>query len=318
MLEDFKETQSVPYLILSNALNINKLSHAYLIDCNNYDRSYDFVLAFVKSIVCDGKKKCDECNLCKRIDDGNYLELKIIESDSNVIKKEQLMDLQSDFSLSGIENSKRIYVIKDCDKMNKQASNCLLKFLEEPSSDIIAILMTNNISVLLPTIVSRCQLIKLNNVNDSCYDSTLYNFASLFCKKRSEFDEFVNDDVKKKLLDDVINFIDYFEDNGIDTFIYLNKMWFSNFITRDDNIMALSLIVNFYYDVLRNKSDNDNRFFVEYSDLIKKVSENNSLESILNKISICCFKYGDLKYNVNINLLIDDMLVRLGECNEYS
>ena len=321
MFDDFIESQNVSYNLLKNAIYNNKLSHAYLIDGNNYEYAFDFVMAFVKLVICDNHysnfDKCGDCSICKRIDDGNYTEVKIIESDSLVIKKEQLIDLQNSFSLSSIEGGMRVYVIKDCDKMNKQASNSLLKFLEEPVDNIVAILFTNNVSSLLPTIISRCQVIKLSNIN-AYSDKAINNLASLFYSKKEDIESFINDESNNKIIDNVILFIKYYEENGLDTLIYIKKMWYNNFLSREDSMMALALILNFYNDVLRFKLGLNTYFFGDYLDLIHSVSDDNSLNKILNKIEICYNKYGDLKYNLNVNLLIDDLLIRMGECDEYS
>ena len=81
-------------------------------------------------------------------------------------------------------------------------------------------------------------------------------------------------------------------------------------------MMAFSLITNFYFDVLKYKSSINDYYFIDYVFLIEKVSNLNSLVDIINKIEICYNKYDDFKYNLNINLLVDDFLIRLGECNE--
>ena len=321
MLDNFKNDQFIPYTIITNAIKNNKLSHAYLIDGNNYEYAFDFVMSFVKTIVCENNftydsDKCSLCNICMRIDDGNYPEVKIIESDNMVIKKEQLLDLQSSFSRSSLEGNKRIYIIKDCEKMNKQASNSLLKFLEEPVDNVVAILFSNNISSILSTIISRCQFIKLNNIKHVNANNTIENFAFSVCNNKSDIDNFLNDESKNKIISDVVSFIDYFEKNDLDVFIFLKKMWFNNFLSKDDNLLAILLITYFYYDVLKYKYNITDFYFVEYDYLIKEVANNNSILTILNKIELCYNKYDDLKYNLNLNLFIDDFLIRLGECYE--
>jgi len=321
VLDDYMESQDIPYTLLKNSVVNNKLSHAYLIDGSNYEKAFDFVMAFVKLIICNNhysnNNLCSQCNICRRIDDGNYTDVKIIESDSLVIKKEQLMDLQNSFSLTSLEGNKRVYVIKDCEKMNKQASNSLLKFLEEPCDNIIAILFTNNVSSLLSTIISRCQVIKLNN-NKVFNNKAVYNFASIFCSKKEDIDFFVNDESKSKMIDDVISFIKYYEENGLDSLIYVKKLCYNIFSSREDSLMGISLVLNFYNDVLRYKFGLDNYFYQEYIYLIEDISNRNSLNKILNKIELCYNKYSDLKYNLNVNLLIDDLIIRMGECDECS
>ena len=288
MLEDFKESQFVAYSLLSNAIKNNKLSHAYLIDANHYEDSYDFVLSFVKTIICGNHHSSseNECTLCHRIQNNNYPELKIIETDSSVIKKEQLLELQSDFSRSSIEGNYRIYIIKDCDKMNKQAANCLLKFLEEPVSGIIAILLTNNFSKLLSTIVSRCQVIRLNNVRSLNNNSTLENLALVCCDNKREFLQFLEDEMKLELIDSVIYFLDYFEENGLDTLLYMKSLWYNKFSTREDALLAILLMVYFYYDLLKSKLGNNKYFFCDKSDFVEKCASMNSIESILHKIDV--------------------------------
>ena len=321
MLDNFKKDQFIPYTIITNAIKNNKLSHAYLIDGNNYEYAFDFVMSFVKTIVCENNftydsDKCSLCNICMRIDDGNYPEVKIIESDNMVIKKEQLLVLQSSFSRSSLEGNKRIYIIKDCEKMNKQASNSLLKFLEEPVDNVVAILFSNNISSILSTIISRCQFIKLNNIKHVNANNTIENFAFSVCNNKSDIDNFLSDESKCKIISDVVSFIDYFEKNDLDVFIFLKKMWFNNFLSRDDNLLAILLITYFYYDVLKYKYNINDFYFVEFDYLIKEVANNNSILTILNKIELCYNKYDDLKYNLNLNLFIDDFLIRLGESYE--
>ena len=95
------------------------------------------------------------------------------------IKKQQIVDLQQEFSRSAVEGKKRIYIIKDCEKMRPEAANSMLKFLEEPEDNIVAILMTNNINNVLSTIISRCKVFKLSNVfNDVIsVDEELENLA---------------------------------------------------------------------------------------------------------------------------------------------
>ena len=81
------------------------------------------------------------------------------ERQNDVIKKEQITDVIKEFSMSGLENGARIYIISEADKMNVASSNALLKFLEEPVPNRYAILLTKNHKKLLDTIISRCQLL---------------------------------------------------------------------------------------------------------------------------------------------------------------
>ena len=317
--DDFIDNQNVSYMLLKNSVLGNKISHAYLFAINNYENVFDFVLSFVKMIVCENHYSngsfgvCDNCNICSRIDSGNYPEIRIIESDTSVIKKEQLLELQSDFSKSSIEGKYRIYIIKDCDKMNKSASNSLLKFLEEPVEGIIAILMTNNINKLLSTIISRCQLIRLCNRMNFSDNSTINNLSLVCCSGRNEIISFRDSDKNGELLTSVIDFICYYEDNGVDILLYMKKLWYNSVRTREDNIIAFKFFVYFYYDVLRCKIGENRFLFCEQKDLISKVAKLNDIEKIVKIIGIFQYGFDMLIANLNVNLLFDDIVIRLGE-----
>ena len=167
MLDDFKLEQQIVYKTLINSVINNKTSHAYLIETNGYPKSLDLALAFSKYLLCpnsySNNTNCKNCNQCLNIDKNEFIELKIIEPEGQWIKKSQLEELQEMFSKKSIIGNKKVYIINKADKLNVSSSNSLLKFLEEPEEGIIAILLAENISQLLPTIVSRCQILSLKN-----------------------------------------------------------------------------------------------------------------------------------------------------------
>lgn len=305
MLDAYKDGQAVAYNIMMNAINNNKLSHAYLFDSNGNSDVMNIVLSFVKIIICMDKKSDEEIlNICDRIDNGNYIDVKIIEPDGLWIKKEQLLDLQSEFSKSAIEGSKKIYIIKSADKMNIQTANSILKFLEEPVDDIIAILIVDNINLVIPTIISRCQIIKLNKKKYE--ESSLLNFSNLCNNTKYRC---LSDDEKRQFIDDVINFVMMIENSGLDTLIYTKNIWHNKFKDRNDNIMAIELIINFYYDVMKFISNLKINFFKDKIEYIENVSKKNSLISVAKKIEILDEIKNNFKRNLNINLLVDKLII---------
>lgn len=64
-----------------------------------------------------------------------------------------------------INSGKQFYIIEYAENLNSSSANALLKFLEEPDDEIIAILVTKNINKVISTIVSRCQIVNLNHYN---------------------------------------------------------------------------------------------------------------------------------------------------------
>lgn len=156
---------------IENIVAHNKISHAYIIELCDYESDIKLVNSFIKILLCKGNTKsfdklnCGSCNICNLIDSLNYPDIKYIKPDGKEIKKNQLLDLQKDFNNKSLLDNKRIYVIEEADKLNIAAANTLLKFLEEPADDIIAILLTKNRYKLLDTILSRCQVLTIGSDN---------------------------------------------------------------------------------------------------------------------------------------------------------
>ncbi|NBI30790.1 DNA polymerase III subunit delta' [Chengkuizengella marina] len=146
---------------LQNGLRMNKISHTYLFTGPSGTGKSKMALNFAKAIFCIQNKDdaCDQCIECKKFEHGNHPQLRLIEPDGNHIKIEQIRDLQKDFSYKMNENQVKIYILFHADQLTIQAANSLLKFLEEPQSNVIAILIANNGHAILPTIRSRSQWI---------------------------------------------------------------------------------------------------------------------------------------------------------------
>lgn len=156
------------YNIVHNIVQFNKISHAYIVEIGDYQQDFACILDFVKLILNNGNN--NSSNIDEMIDNNCYPDLRIIEADGNVIKKKQLIELQDEFKNKSFLNNKMIYIIKDADKLNDASGNTILKFLEEPEDDIIAILVTKNRYKIIDTILSRCQILSLvgdNNIFDT-------------------------------------------------------------------------------------------------------------------------------------------------------
>lgn len=295
--------------LFDKAIKNNKLSHAYLFDSNNNSNSLDVVLSLCKMIMCENDDYfCDNCSVCNRISHDNYTDVKIIRPDGNYIKKEQIIELQNNYSMISIEGKKRIYIILDCDKMNTSTSNSLLKFLEEPYEDVIAFLVTNNVNKVIDTIKSRCQVLKLVNEEYGNLNS-IGKIANLVVKTREEFDSFINDENNINLINDVIEFIKYYENNGLDVLIYVDKMLNLKKRSREGVNFIIDMLINFYYDIILLRNGQDIKIFNDYMDILNVVDKLNSDDKLLKKLSILLEYKEYIKFNVNIGLLFDSLII---------
>ncbi len=320
MLDDYKDKQPVIYRQLKNILNGN-LSHAFIFVTNKNIYSEEIIISFAKSIVCPNNyinsKDCKECNVCERIDKKEYQEIKIIKPDGLWIKKDQLVEVQKDLSTKPIEGSKRVYLIYEADKMNKQASNSLLKFLEEPTEDIIAILITDNYNQILDTVASRCQTITFSNSN-ICECIKSYNYENttllkLFLMYQNEKDisEYMNNKDNMSFLDNVVKFVLKYEELKIKMICHAKKYFHSVFIEKEAICYAFEIITLYYKDVIQYKMKDKVDYFDNYINDIKKVADNNTQKQLIIKLNKILEHKEHVKNGMNINLLLEKLIIDL-------
>lgn len=317
MLDDYQEKQSIIYQMMKNAVTKQKISHAYLFDIKNSKQGSDMIMAFVKYLLCPEKKsnlkECGTCTQCQKIQDFNYTELKIINPDGLWIKKEQLDELQEEFSKKAIEGNFKIYIINEVEKLNKYAANSLLKFLEEPESGIIAILVTNNIFQVLETIRSRCQILSFNTEKEnSNMGEDLIERLSKYIKQDVFFIENVEEKEKyNKFIQNVIQFIEYLEKNGTETLLYSTKLWHNNINEKNQILLAFDLMTFFYFDVMNQKCNREIKIFLEHKKIIIDINEKNDINYITRKINSIMNMKKKIRINVNNGLLIDQLILTL-------
>lgn len=321
MLKKYIEDQPVACKILESSIKAKNISHAYLFISNQYSRTFDLAKDFAKKIltedIVDEKTKQKIVN---EIDNESYSDLIIVETEGLWIKKETIGNLQKEFSKKSVIGNKRVYIINNAHKLNVSSSNSILKFLEEPEKDIIAILITSNKYQLLDTIVSRCVNINLNkdktNINHSKI-STKEKIANNIFNNEIEKQEFLDSPETEKLITNVINFITFYESHQNQTILYLNNIWHTKIKEKNEIIIAFDLMVMFYKEFLNIYVGNAIEIFNEYEEKIKTMCNNNTLDQLCNKISVIITMKEKIKYNVNSKLLMDKLILKLGgENNE--
>ena len=320
MLDEFKLEQPIVYRTLINSIKNNKCSHAYLIESNGYSRSMDLALAFAKYILCPNSyinfEKCENCSQCKKIDNKEFLELKIIEAEGQWIKKNQLEELQYDFSKKSILGNKKVYIINGAEKLNVSSSNSLLKFLEEPEEGIIAILITDNKYQLLDTIISRCQVLTLNPSNEKNLGNILEILGNNLYNNKNDIENYINNEENLIKVEKVIEFVKYYEENHMNTLAYINKLWHQVFTDKQEVSNALNILLLFYKDVFNKKLGNNLEIFKDYVKEVDYVMQKNKIGVIISKINVIMNLKEKVKFNINNNLLMDKLLIELEGCEQ--
>ena len=316
MIEKYKDSQPIVYKIMKNIILSNKISHSYLFETKGYSEGFDLALSFAKSLLCPfsyiDNINCKECKQCENINSNNFPEITIIKPDGVNIKKEQMMNLQEEFGRKALMGNKKIYIINGVEYFNSSSANSILKFLEEPEENIIAILVTKNINMVLDTIISRCQIMSLRVNQDVNPNSELiYKIASNIENSVSDVNNFVKDESNIIKMCEILKFIKFYEKYKSEILLFKNKYWFSTFADKKDNIWAYNVLILFYRDVINYFMNENLEIFEEKKELIAYVAEKNNLEQIYNKINMLIQANNRLVKNANVNLTFDKMIIEM-------
>ncbi len=144
--------------LLDTAITGKRLAHAYIFTGPSQVGKRTVARKLGQILVCEVNSGCGECVQCKTFQAGSNADLIELSGD-NGLKIEVVRDLSYKLSLKPYAAPFKIAIIDNAHNMTVEASNALLKSLEEPKPNTIIVLITDNASKLLPTIISRAQKI---------------------------------------------------------------------------------------------------------------------------------------------------------------
>jgi DNA polymerase-3 subunit delta' len=151
--------------LLDRSIATGKLSHAYLFVGPKQVGKHTLAVATAQAILCTGEQPpCGTCRACRLTMAGKHPDVHLIGPEGRSIKIEVIRDMQHVISLSAVEGSHRVVIVDQFDLATPSAANALLKTLEEPPGQVILLLTAGRLEALLPTIVSRCQVLSLRLV----------------------------------------------------------------------------------------------------------------------------------------------------------
>ncbi len=271
---------------IDKIIEYKRVSHAYLIEIDN-DKDMIYIYDFIKMIICDCLyQKIDKNNnIVKLIDNNNYPDIKIIEPDGNWIKKTQLLELQKEYNNKSLLGKKRIYIINKAERLNSSSANTMLKFLEEPEEDIIALLITDNRYHVLDTILSRCQILNLKE--------DIYN-------------------IEKE--DEIMDLIECFI-NPNNFFLQYNYLMNKEIVDKTIFKEKLQKIEHIFINYLNCKFEKSlEKAEEDLNVLLKKCDD----KDIIKYISIIEEEIPKLEFNVNFKLWLDSFFSKLvgGSCDD--
>lgn len=155
---------------LQNALQYNKISHAYLIQGEKLSGKRMTADLFARALQCEcsGARPCNQCRSCRQAINGNHPDIIYIAHEKpNVISVDNIrQQINADIAIKPYSGPYKVYIMDEAEKMNVQAQNALLKTLEEPPEYAVILLLAARGETMLPTILSRCVTLHIKPVPD--------------------------------------------------------------------------------------------------------------------------------------------------------
>jgi len=161
-------------LILQGALRSGKIAHAYIFVGPSGVGRLTAARAFAQALLCaaGGDDACGVCGPCRKVAGGTHPDVRTIvpgRTESGAERRgvaiDQVRDLKRDAAYPPYEGRRKICIIEETEQMRAEAANSLLKVLEEPPTSMVIVLITESTEALLPTLVSRAQLVRFTPVS---------------------------------------------------------------------------------------------------------------------------------------------------------
>lgn len=318
--EYLEKYQPIIFHTFANALKRNKLSHAYLLSGAPGSPLKEIAMFFTKSILCDNPNPfaCNNCITCMRVDEGNYADVMILDGDKSKIKREDVEKIMHNFDKTALEDKGiMIYVINNIEAMNTVSINAILKFLEEPGKNIYAILTTENESKILPTILSRTQILRLKTVNQSIIINEAKNagindddaqILSAFYSDIERMKEAIESEpykIAKQALDDQLNSLLISKEDAIFT---CEKLIIPAMKSIDAAKFYIKMLALSFQDLL-NISVGSDIVLSCYETVLKELAHR--LTHLDSSLLMIMQAQSKLDLNVNIGLLLDHIIYEI-------
>lgn len=318
------DEQPIVFQTLSHALCNQKVAHAYLFHGASGTPKKESAYLLAKSIVCSHVDEngfaCEACDECRRIEGNNFSDMMVLDGTTTSIKKENILKLQHEFMKTGLEHTgKKIYVLNRAENATPDALNSLLKFLEEPGSDMIAILLVEQLDRLLPTIISRCQIVPFQPLTwEHCYNISkqkldeldAYLISSMIRSPKVILEVQESEEYQHALYL-FKDFQESFLSSPYDSLALLLQEGFDQKKTRNGKLCMqyfLEMLMTFYKDILQGGTWIENTWYVELISSFRR--KGYDMAALLEIVLVCRDK---LFKSVNITLLSDQLVYQMKE-----
>lgn len=328
-MEGFKSVVGHKDIIqyIQNAVREDKVSHAYILNGERGSGKRMLAKLFAMTLQCEGQgtEPCGTCHACKQAESGNHPDIIFVthEKPASIGVEDIRLQVNQDIQIKPYQGPKKIYIIGEADLMTPQAQNALLKTIEEPPAYAVIFLLTEKADTLLPTITSRCVMLKLRNIKDTLIRKYLMENMKIPDYKADVCTAFARGNLGRAIMLAESEHFNEIREEAVQLLKYIDEMELFEIVKAIKRIQSykleiedyLDIMMIWYRDVLMYKAtkDVDRVIFQEQLSFIREKSKKSSYEGIELILESLDKAKSRLKANVNFDLVMELLLLTIKE-----
>lgn len=307
--------------LLSRMLHNDRLAHALLFTGIDGIGRQTTAKALAMALNCAnpvGESACGMCRSCQKAISGNHPDVIIVKPSGVFIKIDQVRSLRKHLRFAPLERGRRVIIINDAQTMNAEASNAMLKILEEPPNDTHIILTASQTTDLLPTIVSRCQNINFRPIPVAKIADVLVAKGNLDQDTAAALAILAKGSLGRALSADANNWMAWRKEllervGSVSTGSTQELFVFAEALARDKANLedALDMMTTWFRDFLMCKFEPERILNGDFMEDIQGASQELSIDEILEKTEAVFAAQSAISRRANPRLALEVMMLRL-------
>lgn len=318
-------TDMIEYI--KNAVNQKKVSHAYILNGEKGSGKKMLAKLFAYTLQCEagGTEPCYECHACRQAVSGNHPDIVFVshEKPNSISVDEIRRQVNEDIQVKPYSGPYKVYIIDEADLMTTQAQNAILKTMEEPPEYAVIFLLSENAEQLLPTIRSRCVMLKVRNIKDALVKQYLMEERQIPDYKAEVCTAFAQGNIGRAIMLADSEYFNEIRDEALQLLEHIDEMQLDALLDAVKRISAykmeitdyLDFLMIWYRDVLIYKATKniDRLIFSDQLEYIKERAKKSSYEGIETILKALETAKTRIKANVNFDLVMELLLLTIKE-----
>lgn len=312
---------------ISSAVENNRVSHAYILNGERGSGKKMLANLFAMTLLCEtgDNEPCGKCHSCKQAESGNHPDIiRVTHEKPNSISVDDIRtQVNNTVDIKPYQGPYKVYIIPQADMMTPQAQNAILKTIEEPPSYAVFLLLTENAETLLPTINSRCVMLKLRNIKDTLIKKYLMENLEIPDYKADMCTAFAQGNMGRAIMLANSDHFNEIREEAVQLLKHISEMELNEIVAAVKNISVYKLEITDYLDIImiwyrdallyKATKEIDKVVFKDQLQSIKEQARKSSYEGIELILESLEKAKARLKANVNFDLVMELLFLTIKE-----